>query len=166
MPSHDLIAQARLDSPLGPLTAAVTARGLAGLWFDGQVHHPGVLGVPERPDHPLLQRVAAVMDAYFDGRMPAADALPFDLQGTPFQQAVWRALLEVPAGRTSTYGRVAERIGRPTAVRAVGAAVGRNPVSVLVPCHRILGRDGTLTGYDGGLDRKRALLDLEGVAYR
>jgi len=159
-----LIAQARLDTPLGPLTAAITERGLAGLWFDPQVHHPGALGVPERRQHPLMRDVAAVMVAYFNGTMPEPDAVPLDLHGTPFQQAVWQALLEVPAGRTSTYGAVAAHIGRPRAVRAVGVAVGRNPVSILVPCHRIVGSTGALTGYDGGLDIKRALLRLEGVA--
>ena len=87
--------------------------------------------------------------------------MPLDAQGTPFQQAVWRALLAIPSGATTSYGALARALGSPTAVRAVGAAVGRNPLSVVVPCHRVLGADGSLTGYAGGLDRKTALLTLE-----
>ena len=95
---------------------------------------------------------------------PPQRRLPLDLHGTPFQRAVWQALLDLPAGATSTYGRIATAAGSPAAVRAAGAAIGRNPVSIFVPCHRVIGRDGSLTGYAGGLDRKRALLRLEGVA--
>ena len=100
---------------------------------------------------------------YFAGRRTQFD-LPLDLQGgTAFQQSVWQALLAIPAGDTTSYGAIGLRVGRPSAVRAVGAAVGRNPVSIVVPCHRVLGRDGSLTGYAGGLERKSALLELEGA---
>lgn len=157
-----LTAQTRLDTPLGPMTAAATEQGLAGLWFDGQAHHPGPLDAPQQPAQRWLVAAARALAAYFaGGKMPA---LRYDLQGTPFQQAVWQALQALPAGHTATYAEIAERTGRPAAVRAVGAAVGRNPVSVLVPCHRVLGGDGSLTGYAGGLDRKRLLLKHEGVA--
>jgi methylated-DNA-[protein]-cysteine S-methyltransferase len=142
--THPLIAQAPVESPLGLMRLAATAHGLAGLWFDGQAHHPGVLAAPE--------------DA---SSKPFTVAL--DAGGTPFQQAVWAQLRHIEAGRLSTYGELAARIGRPAAVRAVGAAVGRNPLSIIVPCHRVVGRDGSLTGYAGGLPRKQALLKLEGA---
>lgn len=158
-----LRAQARIDTPLGPMTAAASKQGLGGLWFDGQTHHPGVLPLPVEPGQRWLRAAAKALAAYFERGTWPSD-LPLDLRaGTPFQQAVWRVLLALPPGRTSTYGAIAEQAGRPAAVRAAGAAVGRNPVSVLVPCHRVLGRDGGLTGYAGGLARKRALLVHEGI---
>ena len=155
-------AQARIDTPLGPLTLAATARGLAGAWFDGQKHHPGPIAAPENPRHPHIERAARELAAYFSGRAAAID-VPLDAEGTEFQRAVWQALCGIAPGTSSTYGEVASRIGRPAAVRAVGAAVGRNPVSIVVPCHRVLGSDGSLTGYAGGLERKRSLLALEGA---
>lgn len=158
-----LQAQARIDTPLGTMTAAATAAGLAGLWFDGQAHHPGPLAVPLQAEHPHLQAAARALQAYFDGAADPLQAVPLDMHGTPFQQAVWRALIALPRGSTSTYGQIATAAGSPAAVRAAGAAIGRNPVSVLVPCHRVLGRDGSLTGYAGGLHRKTALLQAEGV---
>lgn len=160
-PTH-LSAQARIATPLGTMTAAATERGLAGLWFDGQRHHPGPLDAPDDPEQRWLKAAARALDAYFTGH-DIEEPLPFDLQGTPFQRAVWQELLKLRAGQTRSYAELAERSGQAHAVRAVGAAVGRNPVSVLVPCHRVLGRNGSLTGYAGGLDRKRALLAHEGV---
>ena len=162
-PHPHLTAQCRIDTPLGPLTAAATARGLAGLWFDGQAHHPGPLAVPVQPDHPVLAATARALARYFDGHPQALQNLPLDLHGTAFQQAVWQALQALPHGRTSSYGQIATAAGSPAAVRAAGAAIGRNPVSILVPCHRVLGRNGALTGYAGGLARKQALLQLEGI---
>lgn len=164
MPHPRLTAQTRLDTPFGPMTAAVTDEGLAGLWFDGQAHHPGPLDVPTQPGHRWLKAADASLTRYFDGDPDPLRALPLDLHGTPFQRAVWRALRALPSGRTSTYAAIATEAGSPAAVRAAGAAIGRNPVSILVPCHRVLGASGALTGYAGGLDRKRALLRLEGVA--
>jgi methylated-DNA-[protein]-cysteine S-methyltransferase len=155
------VAQADIDTPLGPLTALATARGLAGLWFDAQQHHPGDLDVPVDPQHPHIVAARAWLAAYWSGRPTGSLAL--DPQGTPFQQAVWRALLKIAPGRTSTYGDIAADAGQPGAARAAGAAIGRNPVSIVVPCHRVIGRDGSLTGYAGGLERKRALLQHEGV---
>jgi methylated-DNA-[protein]-cysteine S-methyltransferase len=163
MQMEKLIAQARFDSPLGPLTAAATEKGLAGLWFDGQAHHPGPLTVPVNARHPVLAQARREFEAYWQDANTKF-TVPLDLQGTRFQRAVWRALLKIQPGRTSTYAVIAGRAGSPAAVRAAGAAIGRNPVSIIVPCHRVLGRDGSLTGYAGGLDRKRALLQREGVA--
>ncbi|MDH4392187.1 MAG: methylated-DNA--[protein]-cysteine S-methyltransferase [Aquabacterium sp.] len=159
----DLQAQARIPTPLGTMTAAASATGLAGLWFDGQAHHPGTLAVATDPQHPHLQAAARALQACFDGAADPLAGVPLDLRGTAFQQAVWRALIALPRGATSTYGQIASAAGSPGAVRAAGAAIGRNPVSVLVPCHRVLGRDGSLTGYAGGLHRKTALLQAEGV---
>ena len=155
--------QTRWASPLGPMILAASPAGLVGTWFDGQRHLPDVSAWPVQDDHPLLRATAAQLGAYFDGTRDTFD-VPLDLGGgTPFQQAVWQALLRIPRGQTLTYGRIARDLQRPDAMRAVGAAVGRNPVSVIVPCHRVLGASGALTGYAGGLDRKRHLLALEGA---
>ena len=154
--------QCRLDSPLGPMRAVRTAQGLAGLWFDGQRHHPGPSDLPERPDDPLFLDLAGQLGRYWTGA-PSSFHLPLDPQGTPFQQTVWLALASIARGRTTGYGELASAIGRPSAARAVGAAVGRNPVSIVIPCHRVLGKDGSLTGYAGGIERKSHLLTLEGV---
>jgi len=159
-PTATLAAQCRIGTPLGPMTLAATATGLAGAWFDGQAHHPGPLAAPVDANHPWLQAAAAQLSAYFASTLDRF-TLPLDAAGTPFQQAVWRALCTIPPGSTTDYGAIAATLGRPQAARAVGAAVGRNPLGIVVPCHRVLGRDGTLTGYAGGLHRKRALLELE-----
>lgn len=156
-----LVAQARLDSPLGPLTVAATARGLAGLWFDGQAHHPGPLDAPTDPQHPVIAQARNELARYWQGALPDGFRVPLDAAGTPFQRAVWQALRRIPAGQTSTYAAVAAAAGAPRAARAAGAAIGRNPLSIIVPCHRVLGRDGALTGYAGGLQRKQALLRME-----
>jgi methylated-DNA-[protein]-cysteine S-methyltransferase len=153
-------AQMRYASPLGPLLLVRTRDGLAGAWFEAQKHHPAAIDATVRDDDPLLNRAAEQLAAYFDGRSTSFD-VPLDLVGTPFQVEVWRELLAIEAGRTCSYGDIARKIGRPTAGRAVGAAVGRNPISVIVPCHRVVGSDGALTGYAGGLERKTALLQLE-----
>jgi len=155
-------AQATVASPLGPLLLARTAKGLAGAWFEGQKHHPGPLAAPELPNDPLLALAAEQLSAYFVGESASFD-LPLDLQGTPFQRAVWQALLDIAPGALSSYGAIAAAVGSASAVRAVGGAVGRNPVSVIVPCHRVVGRDGSMTGYAGGVQRKQALLALEGA---
>lgn len=160
--------QTRIATPLGDVRLAASPRGLAGLWFDGQRHQPvdrldGPDAWPTDPDHPVMAAAAAQFLEYLQGRRSTFD-LPLDLAaGTAFQQEVWQALAEIPHGAVTTYAALARDLGRPMAVRAVGAAVGRNPVSVVVPCHRVLGSDGTLTGYAGGLPRKTALLRLEGA---
>ena len=157
--------QTFVDSPLGALRLMATPAGLAGVWFvDRQRHEPAA---KERDQwrkvtsHPVLDETARQLGEYFSGRRQDFQ-LPMDLQrGTAFQQAVWRALLEVPFGQTTRYGELAQQLGRPLASRAVGASVGRNPLAIVVPCHRVLGATGHLTGYAGGLDRKQALLNLE-----
>jgi len=159
------VAQTRLDTPLGPVTVATTARGLGGLWFDGQAHHPGPLCAPEQADQRWLALARDQLTSYWRDGHSALFSVPLDTGGTAFQQAVWQALCRIPAGDTDRYGEIAARLGRPAAARAVGAAVGRNPVSIIVPCHRVLGSLGALTGYAGGLDRKRDLLRREGAAF-
>ncbi len=154
-------ALCRIDTELGRITLAATGIGLCGLWFEGQRHLPDLARIPVREDHPLLNEAGAQLRQYFAGQRRAFN-LPLDLSlGTRFQQGVWEALRGIEFGSTTTYGTLAARLGRPSAVRAVAAAVGRNPVSVIVPCHRVLGADGALTGYAGGLDRKHRLLELE-----
>ena len=153
----------RVDSPLGGVTLAATDDGLAGLWFDLRRHLPDMRGWQADDTHPVLLAAAAQLRDYFAGTRDRFD-LPLDLShGTAFQQAVWQALLAIPAGATTSYGALSQQVGAPTAVRAVGAAVGRNPISVIVPCHRVVGANGSLTGYAGGLERKTALLALERV---
>ena len=156
-------AQLHIDTPLGRVLLARTAKGLAGAWFVGQKDYPVTLDVPESPEDPLLRQTATELAEYFAGRRTRFD-IALDLHGTPFQRDVWRVLLGIDCGRTSSYGAVARAVGRPNAVRAVGGAVGLNPVAVIVPCHRVMGSDGSLTGYAGGLPRKIALLEIEGFA--
>ena len=156
-------AQLRIDSPLGALLLARTSAGLAGAWFDGQKHHPGELTAPVEPTDPLLCRAADQLRRYFAGEAICFD-LPLDLQGTPFQRAVWLALVDIDIGTTQSYAAIARCVGSASAVRAVGGAIGRNPVSVIVPCHRVIGSDGSMTGYAGGIDRKLALQSLERAA--
>jgi methylated-DNA-[protein]-cysteine S-methyltransferase len=161
--SNHHILQRRIATPLGTLTAARSTTGLSGLWFDNQKHHPGALDVPEDDGHdPVLSATAAALTAYFSGK--PYELPPLDPAGTAFQRAVWQALLEIAPGAPDTYGHLAERLGRAQAARALGAAVGRNPISILIPCHRVVGADGSLTGYAGGLERKKALLSLEGCS--
>jgi methylated-DNA-[protein]-cysteine S-methyltransferase len=150
-----------MTSPLGTLQLTAKDGALTGVHFPGQKHDRPPQPDWQRSDHePVLARARQQLGEYFAGRRVRFD-LPLAPQGTPFQQAVWRALLAVPFGATSTYGKIAEAIGKPSAVRAVGAAVGANPLGIVVPCHRIIGRDGSLTGYAGGLERKSRLLALE-----
>ncbi|CAN7318696.1 methylated-DNA--[protein]-cysteine S-methyltransferase [Variovorax sp. LjRoot84] len=157
------IYSTHIESPLGGITLAATDEGLAGVWFDRQRHWPDTSGWQPDAKHPVLREAGAQLADYFAGKRHHFD-LPLDLShGTGFQQAVWQALLAIPAGRTISYGALSAGIGKPAAVRAVGAAVGRNPISVIVPCHRVLGTNGSLTGYAGGLERKSALLELEGA---
>lgn len=162
-----LTAQARADTPLGPITLAATEHGLAGLWFDGQKHHPGPLKAPVDARQRWIAQALDELASYWLGlprqRQPAPFFVPLDPHGTVFQRDVWNALRHIAPGATLSYGALAQRVGRAAAVRAVGAAVGRNPVSVIVPCHRVIGAGGLLTGYAGGVERKAALLRLEGA---
>lgn len=153
--------QSHLDSPVGTLTFVGSDAGLrAVLW---PVERPGRVVFPDEPttaDHPVLVRAMTQVREYLDGGRQAFD-VPLDLHGTPFQVKVWRALAAIPYGATSTYGDEAVRLGDARKARAVGAAVGRNPVSIILPCHRVVGTDGSLTGFAGGLEAKRHLLALE-----
>lgn len=156
----------QLPTPLGPMTVAASPAGLVGAWFDAQKHFNG----PQadwlaRADAPWLSEAREQFAAWFAGARTRFD-LPLAPVGTPFQQAVWQALARIPYGQTQHYGALAAALGRPQAARAVGAATGRNPLSIIVPCHRLLGRDGALTGYAGGLERKRALLAWEALLGR
>ena len=148
-----------LDSPLGPLTAVERDGALAGLYMSEQRHLPGADCFGPRDDT-VLPALREQLGAYFAGELQSFD-LPLAAAGTPFQQAVWSALREVPYGTTCTYGDLAASLWRPTAVRAVGAANGRNPVCLVVPCHRVIGAAGALTGYAGGIGRKAWLLAHE-----
>ena len=139
---------------------------LCGLYFEGQNYYPVLPESKKDPSLPVFQSARAWLERYFAGEKPETD-LPLRAAGPEFQRAVWELLKEIPYGARVTYGELADtlaaRRGRPCPARAVGAAVGRNPISVIVPCHRVIGADGSLTGYAGGLERKRALLELEGA---
>ena len=166
MKMNEQLVCTHYESPLGTMLLAASDAGLAGVWFAGQRYEPQEVSWPEAPEHPVLQEAVRQLGEYFAGERTAF-ALPLDLtHGTPFQQSVWQALLAIPQGATTSYGELGRRLGRPRAARAVGAAVGRNPVSIVVPCHRVVGTGGALTGYAGGLERKTALLELESLPER
>ncbi len=161
LPAHTQTT--RMTSPLGTVLLAACQSQLVGVWFDGQAHLPDLSACAPSASQPVLQLAQGQLAAYFAGQRSLFD-LPLSLTtGTAFQQAVWQALLTIPFGSTCSYGQLASRIGKPSAVRAVAAAVGRNPLSIIVPCHRVIGANGNLTGYAGGLTRKTALLQLEGA---
>ena len=151
-----------VDSPLGPLTLVAEGDALVGVYMAGQAHRPADerFGVPADDDDPTLMAAATELEEYFSGERTSF-SVPMRPAGSEFQRAVWDAIAAIPYGETSTYTALARQLGHPTAVRAVGAAVGRNPLTVVVPCHRVIGAGGALTGYAGGLDRKRTLLALE-----
>jgi methylated-DNA-[protein]-cysteine S-methyltransferase len=151
----------RVPTPLGGMVLASDGDALSGAWFDGQRYQPQIGPAWQRqPGLPVLRRAAAELAEYFAGKRIAFD-VPLAPVGTPFQCDVWRAIASVPYGATIPYRDLAARAGRPESIRAAGTATGRNPLSIIVPCHRIVGADGALTGYAGGLARKRALLALE-----
>lgn len=155
------------DSPVGRITVASDGQAVVGLWLEGQKYFAATLREPkERPDVPVLQEARAWLQRYFEGRDPGP-VPPMAPRGTAFQQRVWALLLQVPYGQLTTYGQLARQLeaqeGRRCSARAVGSAVGRNPASIIVPCHRVVGSTGSLTGYAGGVDKKIALLRLEGV---
>jgi methylated-DNA-[protein]-cysteine S-methyltransferase len=149
------------DSPLGPLTLTSDGRALTGLYMSEHRHRPPLPPGAVRDDEDAaLATAAAQVREYLAGERRTF-SLELAAAGTPFQHEVWDALTTIPYGETVTYGELARRVGRPGAARAVGLANGRNPISIVVPCHRVVGADGTLTGYGGGLERKRELLALE-----
>ena len=152
-----------VDSPVGKLTLAATGRGLAAiLWENDRPNRVRLNLEAEDRDHPVLVEAERQLGEYFAGRRTAF-TVALDVDGTAFQRQVWEALLTIPFGETRSYGQIAKQIGRPAAVRAVGAANGRNPVSIIAPCHRVIGAAGALTGFAGGLRVKAQLLALEGA---
>lgn len=159
MRSHTVI-----DSAVGPLTLVAQDGAIVGLYMDLQRHRPdeSQFGEPDRRGRQgePFQTAADQLDAYFAGRRTTF-TISLAPQGTAFQKQVWAALQEIPYGETESYGQLAERIGSPGAARAVGLANGKNPIGIVIPCHRVVGSNGSLTGYGGGLDRKKQLLDLE-----
>lgn len=159
----DDTVQGYFDSPLGAMVVAIAQDQLVGLWFADAAHRPKLSTCPVVANLPLLQQVRNQIAEYFTGQRTAFD-LPLNLNtGTTFQNTVWQALSTITHGRTLSYAVLANQIGKPRAVRALAAAIGRNPISIIVPCHRVVGADGSLTGYAGGLQRKAALLQLEGA---
>ena len=154
-------AYTHLESPIGPLLLASSERGLCAIHF-------AMRGKPAKPargwreDPAPLRAAARQLERYFAGALREFD-LPLAPAGTPFQLEVWEALRRIPYGKTISYGELARRLGRPAASRAVGAANGSNPLPIVVPCHRVIGADGSLTGFGGGIAIKRALLELEGA---
>jgi methylated-DNA-[protein]-cysteine S-methyltransferase len=150
-------------TPLGHLCIAANDQALTGVWFKGQKHAPVVDQGRRQDDHPLLRRAASQIQFYLEGRRVDFD-LPLDPnRGTPFQRQVWAHIAGIPRGLVGRYAEIARALGRPQAARAVGAAVGRNPWILLVPCHRVVGQGGALTGYAAGLERKAHLLTMEGA---
>lgn len=154
-------------SPLGPITLRADGETLTGLWFVGQKYYPGHLDNGGQDDLPIFAQARQWLDIYFSGKTPDFTP-PLRTEGTAFQREVWAILAAIPYGMTRTYGDIAGELAQKRGLehmsaQAVGSAVGRNPISILIPCHRVVGQTGNLTGYAGGLDRKRALLELEGA---
>ncbi len=160
--STTAIHQMHTTSPLGDVMLAAKAQGLVGVWFvHRQEHLPDSRAWVIDNAHPILIAAATQLAEYFQGERQTFEIQLQPAWGTPFQRAVWQALQRIPYGHTSTYGDIARNIDNAKAVRAVGAAIGQNPHSIIVPCHRVLGANGSLTGFAGGLDRKKHLLALE-----
>lgn len=151
-------------SPVGTLKLVASDDGLAAiLWENDDPDRVRLGATIEQPGHPVLVETRRQLDEYFAGTRSRFD-LPLDFHGTDFQKSVWAALLTIPFGETRSYAEIARQLGRPTAFRAVGAANGKNPISIVAPCHRVIGTNGTLTGFAGGLEGKAFLLELEGAA--
>lgn len=151
-----------LKSPIGKLYFVVSEQGLCGIFFNQQ-DYPLIKKIEKsNPSHKFLQESVEQVEDYFLGRLKKFN-LKLNLQGTEFQKKVWRELLKIPYGQTVSYQQIAARIRNPKAVRAVGSANGKNPICVIVPCHRVISADGKIGGYSGGLDKKKKLLSLEGV---
>jgi methylated-DNA-[protein]-cysteine S-methyltransferase len=150
-----------VDSPVGEVTIQTSDKGITGVWFENHTTKPEELGECS-PTHPILVEAKRQFELYFSAKLTSFN-LPIDAKGTDFQKLVWSELCQIPYGHSISYQELANRIGKPNAVRAVGAANGKNTISVIVPCHRVIGKSGKLTGYAGGLERKKQLLELEGI---
>jgi methylated-DNA-[protein]-cysteine S-methyltransferase len=160
-PFESQAVQSTYQSPLGAIHLLANAHALLGVWFEDQDHFPALDDFASSTTHPIHAMAHVQLREYFSQQRKAF-SLPLDYSlGTDFQQAVWRQLTAIAPGKTSSYAAIAQTIGNPAAVRAVGGAIGRNPLSIVVPCHRVIGSNGQLTGYAGGLPRKIALLQLE-----
>ena len=166
---HSILEQPEIftlvtDTPLGKIQAAACDNALRGLWFIGQKYFPPDTETwLKAPDHPVFVSLSNWLKDYFAGKKPGVN-FSLSPKGTEFQQAVWKLLLSIPYGKTTSYGAIAVKLagkGKKAPAQAVGGAVGHNPISLIIPCHRVLGADGSLTGYAGGLEKKRALLELE-----
>jgi len=155
-----MLAYDTYESPQGTLLITATPKGVAGVYFKGQKHFPKRRDWQRDARHPVLRKARRELKEYFAGERKRF-SVALDPKGTRFQRSVWKQIAKVGFGETLTYGELARRAGHPGSARAAGAATGRNPIGIIVPCHRILGSDGSLTGYAGGLSRKRALLTLE-----
>ncbi len=155
----DVLLYTTVDSPIGELLLLGDGDTLHGLYMQGGRKPVAIVSAWQRAEAPFAA-VTAQLEEYFGGRRETFD-VSLQMHGSPFEQRVWSALQEIPYGETTSYGELASRIGQPTGARAVGLANGRNPIAVIVPCHRVIGADGSLTGYGGGLERKRILLELE-----
>ncbi|MBV1690637.1 methylated-DNA--[protein]-cysteine S-methyltransferase [Novosphingobium sp. G106] len=154
-----------MPSPVGELTLVASDKGLTAiLWENDDPDRVRLADRTEQPAHPVLVETARQLDEYFAGKRSAFD-LPLDFHGTYFQKRVWAQLLAIPFGETRSYGEIARALGQPTASRAVGAANGKNPISIVAPCHRVVGTNGSLTGFAGGLEAKQRLLALEGLEF-
>lgn len=166
-----MIYTCKYISPLGIITlAARSGNALCGLWFEGQRYFESTLGGEDISEIsvgglPVFEEAARWLDIYFDGGIPEFTP-KIEITATPFRKTVWETLLKIPYGETVTYGEIAKRLPESSSPRAVGGAVGRNPVSLIIPCHRVVGANGTLTGYAGGVDRKRRLLELEAMCLK
>lgn len=159
------VAQAHITTPFGPMLLRRSALGLTEVNFANGRWPPKPLPLPDEPEHPWFVQTREVL-ARWPSLQADPELPPLDPHGTPFQRAVWNLLRHIPRGTSTHYGALAQQLGDRNKSRAVGAAVGRNPIGILIPCHRVLGRDGALTGFGGGLPLKRALLAAEGVAWK
>lgn len=163
---HEQLAYKLLASPIGMLKLVASTKGLVAiLWENDKPRRVRLADGVEEALHPVLVRTEIELSEYFAGKRDKF-SVPLDMRGTTFQKQVWQALLAIPFGETRTYGDLANRLGNPAATRAVGAANGRNPIAIVVPCHRVIGATGSLTGFAGGLQAKAHLLNLEGVNVR
>jgi methylated-DNA-[protein]-cysteine S-methyltransferase len=158
-PSPEQLSYTTVASPIGELLLVGDERALRGLYMQ-QGRRPARVDRRWRPDESPFSETVGELREYFDGRRRQFET-PLAMHGSEFERRVWEALREIPYGETVSYGELARSLGQPSAARAVGLANGRNPIAVIVPCHRVIGADGSLTGYGGGLERKRALLELE-----
>ena len=154
----------KYESPAGIYTAVSDGKNLVGLWLEGQKYFcAGIDNTLENNKLEIFYKTKKWLDRYFDGKKPEISEIPLAPKGNEFRQRVWKILCTIPYGRVTTYGRIAGSISDKMSAQAVGGAVGHNPISIIIPCHRVTGADGKLTGYAGGLEIKRKLLELEGV---